>query len=393
MEEEINGVTEDNSSSEVPPLITEMKNTPAAVESRVGSLSGDTGIVSTQQVVADGSNPIKTEGSNDAQNISQVNAEEKNELDDSKEDTMMPEAEEEEKEEVNMEVAEETVSLAEEEDANNDDSEDKNESLLAAATAPVLEIVPVSASEDADETMDDQSDDTSAPDQNSIQSTDHTSSSDPMNIEIEEKDNIVEDNEEISSPFTLVDPILTPRSSPPRQPVEQTEHAMKLLSLPMDSLHCVASFLTASEWASFGQTSKNAAPVCREIFRKVRMHGFRCATEILAAFVSPIVFEARIFDARTHFPYNFTNFFHRNSANKQTHASFQHCILVLGCRCIHYRSAIPTTLSYCGWKLRRVKWKINRKTLRTKKRMNAVPWMHFMRNVMNQTRKPKLTPT
>lgn len=283
MEEELNGVAEDNSFSEVPSLITEMKNTPAAVESRVGNLSSDTGIVSTEQVMADGNNPIKTVCSNDVQNFSQVNAEEKIELDESEEDTMMQKSEEE-KEEDNEHVAEETVSLTEEEDANKENSELSNEDLLDAAPVPVLEIVPVSESEDADETMDDQSDDTSAQGQNSIQSTDHTLSSDPMNIEIEEKENIDEDNEEVSSPFTLDDHILTPRTPPPHQPVEQTEHAMKLLSLPMDSLHCVASFLSASEWASFGQTSKNAAPVCHEIFRKVRMHGFRCATEILAAF-------------------------------------------------------------------------------------------------------------
>ncbi|CAB9515246.1 Protein king tubby [Seminavis robusta] len=59
--------------------------------------------------------------------------------------------------------------------------------------------------------------------------------------------------------------------------------ASLLLSLPIDSLHCVASFLTPLEWSQYGQTCSAAAKVCREIFRRVRMHGFRCATEVVMA--------------------------------------------------------------------------------------------------------------
>jgi hypothetical protein len=61
---------------------------------------------------------------------------------------------------------------------------------------------------------------------------------------------------------------------------------LMLLSLPIDSLHCIASFLSASDWASFGQTSVGANRVGREVFRRVRMHGFRCATEVVTAWVS-----------------------------------------------------------------------------------------------------------
>mmetsp|Transcript_3501 Transcript_3501/g.9961 ORF Transcript_3501/g.9961 Transcript_3501/m.9961 type:complete len:1024 (-) Transcript_3501:509-3580(-) len=56
-----------------------------------------------------------------------------------------------------------------------------------------------------------------------------------------------------------------------------------LLSLPVDSLHCIASFLTPIEWSNLGQAGRGASNACREIFRRVRMHGFRCATEIVTA--------------------------------------------------------------------------------------------------------------
>jgi hypothetical protein len=56
-----------------------------------------------------------------------------------------------------------------------------------------------------------------------------------------------------------------------------------IASLPIDSLHCIASFLTPAEWSNFGQTGRPANRVCREIVRRVRMHGFRCATEIVTA--------------------------------------------------------------------------------------------------------------
>jgi hypothetical protein len=59
-----------------------------------------------------------------------------------------------------------------------------------------------------------------------------------------------------------------------------------LLSLPIDSLHFIASFLSASDWATFGQTSAGANRVGREVFRRVRMHGFQCATEVVTACVS-----------------------------------------------------------------------------------------------------------
>ena len=62
-----------------------------------------------------------------------------------------------------------------------------------------------------------------------------------------------------------------------------------LLTLPLDSLHCVASFLTPVDWSNLGQTGRSASNASREIFRRVRMHGFRCATEIVTAWVRSLV--------------------------------------------------------------------------------------------------------
>mmetsp|Transcript_3024 Transcript_3024/g.6536 ORF Transcript_3024/g.6536 Transcript_3024/m.6536 type:complete len:1042 (+) Transcript_3024:131-3256(+) len=56
-----------------------------------------------------------------------------------------------------------------------------------------------------------------------------------------------------------------------------------LLALPVDSLHCIASFLRPGEWSNLGQAGRGAGQACREVFRRVRMHGFRCATEIVTA--------------------------------------------------------------------------------------------------------------
>ena len=68
---------------------------------------------------------------------------------------------------------------------------------------------------------------------------------------------------------------------------EVTENAPSiLLSLPLDSLHCIASFLTPGEWSNFGQCGTAANRVSREIFRRVRIHGFRCASEVITAWVS-----------------------------------------------------------------------------------------------------------
>ena len=67
---------------------------------------------------------------------------------------------------------------------------------------------------------------------------------------------------------------------------KQYEESLLILSLPIDSLHTIASYLTPVEWTNFGLGNKGANKICREICRRVRMHGFRCATEIITAWVS-----------------------------------------------------------------------------------------------------------
>jgi hypothetical protein len=64
-----------------------------------------------------------------------------------------------------------------------------------------------------------------------------------------------------------------------------TTSKIHLFSLPVDSLHFIASFLTAKEWAEFGLTHSLAASICRDVFFRIRMHGFRCATEVVTAWV------------------------------------------------------------------------------------------------------------
>eukprot|EP00934_Nitzschia_sp_Nitz4_P008516 Nitzschia sp. Nitz4//scaffold2_size372955//123595//126912//NITZ4_000397-RA/size372955-processed-gene-0.492-mRNA-1//-1//CDS//3329546698//8506//frame0 len=84
-------------------------------------------------------------------------------------------------------------------------------------------------------------------------------------------------------------PVNVMPSQPPPRPVSSlrlpSDRSFQppLLGLPIDFLHSIASFLTPVDWCSFGECSKGTARVCREVFRRVRMHGFRCATEIVTA--------------------------------------------------------------------------------------------------------------
>jgi hypothetical protein len=51
-------------------------------------------------------------------------------------------------------------------------------------------------------------------------------------------------------------------------------------ALPIDALHCIASFMTPAEFCfGFGYVHRSA---CREIVRRVRMHAFKCATEVIS---------------------------------------------------------------------------------------------------------------
>ena len=72
---------------------------------------------------------------------------------------------------------------------------------------------------------------------------------------------------------------------PAQGTLDKSESAL-LLSLPIDSLHWLASFLSPVEWACFGECNKASNRICKEVFHRVQMHGFRCATEVVTAWVS-----------------------------------------------------------------------------------------------------------
>jgi len=56
-----------------------------------------------------------------------------------------------------------------------------------------------------------------------------------------------------------------------------------LFSLPFDTLHSVATFLHIGEWMNFGLVNRDAAAACRAVLRKVKMHAFYCAVEVLGS--------------------------------------------------------------------------------------------------------------
>jgi len=73
------------------------------------------------------------------------------------------------------------------------------------------------------------------------------------------------------------------KSSRPTSSDQQGSSSLVVSSLPIDSLHSIASFLISIELKNFGQCNKATNKICREVFRRVRMHGFRCATEVVTA--------------------------------------------------------------------------------------------------------------
>lgn len=87
------------------------------------------------------------------------------------------------------------------------------------------------------------------------------------------------------TPMETLPTIPNSRTTTERKPCEFSAAQVLLLGLPVDALHSIASFLTPTEWSCFSQCSKGAARACREVFRRVRMHGFRCATEVVTAMV------------------------------------------------------------------------------------------------------------
>jgi hypothetical protein len=59
-----------------------------------------------------------------------------------------------------------------------------------------------------------------------------------------------------------------------------------LLQIPSDALHSIASFLSPAEWKAISSTSRTSRAACQSVYTRVRLHGFRCATEVATAWVS-----------------------------------------------------------------------------------------------------------
>lgn len=64
---------------------------------------------------------------------------------------------------------------------------------------------------------------------------------------------------------------------------KSSDPSLLLLNLPMDALHCIAGFVVVEDWCHMSLVSHAAHVACREVFRRVRMHGFRCAAEVVSA--------------------------------------------------------------------------------------------------------------
>lgn len=108
-------------------------------------------------------------------------------------------------------------------------------------------------------------------------STDTASSS----IEITKKDSsvallsIIDRANPTESVSSQIDSRHTPFSAQAATP--------NLFSLPVDSLHCISSFCTPKDWTQLSLVSRAAHQVTKPVFRKVRMHAFKCATEVVSA--------------------------------------------------------------------------------------------------------------
>lgn len=69
-------------------------------------------------------------------------------------------------------------------------------------------------------------------------------------------------------------------------------------SLSIDAIHAISSYCDGKSWMALCHTSKQWRGVGFNVWRKVRMHEFRCAGEVLLAWVSTIVvFSVLLFTA------------------------------------------------------------------------------------------------
>lgn len=59
--------------------------------------------------------------------------------------------------------------------------------------------------------------------------------------------------------------------------------AFELFSLPLDTLHTIATFLKMDDWREFSLISQGASKIYKQIVNRIKMHGFKCAAEVAIA--------------------------------------------------------------------------------------------------------------
>ena len=68
---------------------------------------------------------------------------------------------------------------------------------------------------------------------------------------------------------------------PPRTAIAHTN----LQSLPIDALHCIASFMTPHEFVTqYGTLNRSTQQLCRTILQRVYLHAFKCWCELVVAY-------------------------------------------------------------------------------------------------------------
>jgi Tub family len=78
--------------------------------------------------------------------------------------------------------------------------------------------------------------------------------------------------------------ILTTSTPEPVELLTNQQLQPDIQSLPLDALHCIASFLTPQEWCyNFGTLNAGTRVQCRTVLQRVYMHAYKCATEIITA--------------------------------------------------------------------------------------------------------------
>jgi hypothetical protein len=75
----------------------------------------------------------------------------------------------------------------------------------------------------------------------------------------------------------------------PRPKSDLAPKRILLFKVPIDAFHCISTFLTIGDCCNLSLASKESQVACRDIFYRLRMHAFKCAIEVVTAWVSSMV--------------------------------------------------------------------------------------------------------